>query len=110
AAELSGMTSLRGDGARWIADGTTSLAELLRVSRASSTAMDAFRWEAVDGAGRMRQGLLESDTARAVRDQLRAGGLTPTAVDAAASRGDAFSGVRLPAPLLAMTTRQLATL
>jgi len=72
--------------------------------------MAAFRWEAVDGAGRMRQGLLEADTARAVRDQLRAGGLTPTAVDAAASRGDAFSGVRLPAPLLAMTTRQLATL
>jgi general secretion pathway protein F len=72
--------------------------------------MSAFRWEAVDGDGRLRQGLLEADTPRAVRDQLRAGGLTPTAVDAAAARGDAFSLVRLPAPLLALTTRQLATL
>jgi len=72
--------------------------------------MSTFRWEAVDADGRMKQGLLEADTPRSVRDQLRAGGLTPTAVDAAAARGDAFSLVRLPAPLLAMTTRQLATL
>jgi len=72
--------------------------------------MSTFRWEAVDADGRMKQGLLEADTPRSVRDQLRAGGLTPTAVDAAAARGDAFSFVRLPAPLLAMTTRQLATL
>ena len=72
--------------------------------------MSAFRWEAVDGDGRMKQGILEADTARAVRDQLRAGGLTPTAVDTAATRRDGFAGVRLPAPLLAMTTRQLATL
>jgi len=33
AASAAGMTSLRRDGARWIADGTTSLAELVRVSR-----------------------------------------------------------------------------
>ena len=83
------MTSLRRDGARWLADGTTSLAELAardarRVSAASAT-MSAFRWEAVDGQGRMKQGVLEADTPRAVRDQLRAGGLTPTAVD---GRGD----------------------
>jgi len=70
----------------------------------------AFRWEAVDTGGRLRQGLTEADTARAVRDQLRAEGLTPTAVDAARSRGDGAALVRLPAPLLAMTTRQLATL
>ena len=72
--------------------------------------MAAFRWEAVDAAGRMQRGISEADTPRALRDQLRAGGLTPTAVDAAASRRDAFSGIRLPAPLLALTTRQLATL
>jgi len=35
AAERAGMTSLRGDGARWIASGATSLAELLRVTRAA---------------------------------------------------------------------------
>ncbi|MCC6196664.1 MAG: type II secretion system inner membrane protein GspF [Burkholderiales bacterium] len=72
--------------------------------------MTAYRWEAVDGDGRLRQGILEADTPRAVRDQLRAGGLTPTAVDAQAGRTDAGSHVRLPAPLLALTTRQLATL
>jgi general secretion pathway protein E len=33
AASATGMTSLRRDGARWLADGTTSLAELVRVSR-----------------------------------------------------------------------------
>jgi general secretion pathway protein E len=32
-AERAGMRSLRTDGARWIADGTVSLAELLRVTR-----------------------------------------------------------------------------
>ena len=72
--------------------------------------MGAFRWEAVDGAGRLRQGLVDADTARAVRDQLRADGLTPTAVEATRARGDTVALVRLPAPLLAMTTRQLATL
>jgi general secretion pathway protein E len=33
AARASGMRTLRGDGARWLADGTTSLEELLRVTR-----------------------------------------------------------------------------
>jgi general secretion pathway protein F len=70
----------------------------------------AFRWEAVDDDGRMKQGIVDADTPRAVRDQLRAGGLTPTAVAVHAARSDGFSGVRLPPPLLAMTTRQLATL
>jgi len=72
--------------------------------------MSAFRWEAVDGQGRMKQGVLEADTPRAARDQLRSGGLTPTAIAAAGRRSDGFAGIRLPAPMLAMTTRQLATL
>ncbi len=33
AAVAAGMTPLRRDGARWLADGTTSLAELVRVTR-----------------------------------------------------------------------------
>jgi general secretion pathway protein F len=70
----------------------------------------AYRWEAVDGQGRMRQGVVEADTPRAARDQLRAQGLTPTAVTAAAPRADSSTWLRLPAPLLALTTRQLATL
>lgn len=77
---------------------------------ASSAAVSAYRWEAVDGQGRMRQGVLDAQTPRAARDQLRALGLTPTAITAAVPRADGLTGLRLPAPLLAMTTRQLATL
>jgi general secretion pathway protein F len=72
--------------------------------------MGAFRWEAVDVQGRMKQGVLEADNARAVRDRLRAGGLTPTAVDESSARRETFASVRLAAPLLALTTRQLSTL
>ncbi len=73
-------------------------------------AMAAFRFEAVDDQGRMRQGVVDADTPRAARDQLRAQGLTPTAVTAALPRADSSAWLRLPAPLLALTTRQLATL
>jgi general secretion pathway protein F len=72
--------------------------------------MAAYRWEAVDDQGRMRQGVVDADTPRAARDQLRAQGLTPTVVTAAAARADSSAWLRLPAPLLALTTRQLATL
>ena len=72
--------------------------------------MSAFRFEAVDAHGRPRQGLLDADNARAVRDRLRAEGLTPTAVDAAPERGGALSRIRLAAPAVALLTRQLATL
>lgn len=72
--------------------------------------MSAFRWEAVDAQGRVRHGLLEADTPRAARDQLRAEGLTPTAVADAVARADALLSTKLPAPLVTLTTRQLATL
>jgi len=72
--------------------------------------MAAYRWEAVDGQGHVRQGVVDADTPRAARDQLRAQGLTPTAVTAAAPRADGSAWLRLPPALLALTTRQLATL
>ena len=72
--------------------------------------MSAFRFEAVDAKGRLRQGLLDADNARAVRDRLRADGLMPTAVDAAPERGGAPARARIAAPALALLTRQLATL
>src|SRR5689334_14439681 len=72
--------------------------------------MSAFRFEAVDAQGRLRHGLLDADDARAARDRLRAEGLTPTAVDAAPERGTAAQRLRLPAPAVALFTRQLATL
>jgi len=70
----------------------------------------AFRFEAVDAQGRLRQGLLDAADARAVRDRLRADGLTPTAVDAAPERGGPLSRARLAGPAIALLTRQLATL
>ncbi len=54
--------------------------------------------------------MLEAESPRAARDHLRAEGLTPTAVAAARRATDALPSARLPAPLVALTTRQLATL
>jgi general secretion pathway protein F len=73
--------------------------------------MPAFRFEAVDPAGRVRRGLLEAASARAARDDLRGQGLFPTAVDAiAAGVRPRTESTRLAASVLALTTRQLATL
>ncbi|HSD00594.1 MAG TPA: type II secretion system inner membrane protein GspF [Casimicrobiaceae bacterium] len=72
--------------------------------------MTAFRFEAVDAQGRMRHGLLDADNPRAVRDLLRADGLTPTAVDPAPERRGPLQRTRLPAAVLALLTRQLASL
>jgi general secretion pathway protein F len=72
--------------------------------------LSAFRFEAVDAHGRLRQGLVDAADARAARDRLRADGLTPTAVDAAPSRDTPLQRTRLPAASLALLTRQLASL
>ena len=71
--------------------------------------MPAFRYEAVDAQGRLARGSLEAESARGVRDRLRAQGLTPTAVSE--SRGvDAFGSTRLSANEVMLLTRQWATL
>ncbi len=72
--------------------------------------MAAFRFEAVDAQGRLRQGLLDAENPRVARDRLRADGLVPTAVEPAPERPDTLSRMRLPAAILALFTRQLATL
>ena len=80
--------------------------------------MPAFRYEAVDAQGKPRRGLLDAESSRQVRDQLRAQGLFPTAIDAAtgAASGDGagprpmVDRLRLPAAQVALSTRQLATL
>ena len=73
--------------------------------------MPAFRYEAVDGTGRPRRGLLEAASARAARDVLRGDGLFPTAVEPAAAAFAAGAGAtRLAPATLALVTRQLATL
>jgi len=74
--------------------------------------VSAFRYEAVDAQGKLRRGLVEADTPRAVRDRLRSDGLFPTAIDG--TTGQETSGsvehVRVPRLVVTLATRQLATL
>jgi general secretion pathway protein F len=73
--------------------------------------MPAFRYEALDAAGRPRRGLLDAASARAARDALRGEGLFPTAIDPTSGRRDERSdSTRLSPGVLALTTRQLSTL
>lgn len=79
--------------------------------------MPAFRYEAADMSGAARNGVINADSARAARADLRAQGLAPISVDAIATQLDeagqarrgAF-GDRLSAVELALFTRQLASL
>ncbi len=79
--------------------------------------MPAFRYEAVDTLGATRKGVVNADSARAARADLRAQGLLPIVVDAISAQVDdtgeikrsAF-GDRLSTVELALFTRQLASL
>jgi len=75
--------------------------------------MPAFAYQALDAAGRTQRGVLQGDTARAVRGVLRERGLNPLSVEEV-REGVAASGVRwrrgLAGAQLALLTRQLATL
>lgn len=77
--------------------------------------MAAFEYKALDAQGRQKKGVLEADSARQIRQQLRDKGWIPLSVDAAIEKGNQkqlFSGrgKRLSVPQLALVTRQLATL
>lgn len=80
--------------------------------------MGAFEYQALDTRGRTKKGVLEGDTARQIRQQLREQGLTPLAVAGvaaekkeAAGRAFRFTFKRgISATELALVTRQLATL
>ena len=78
--------------------------------------MPAFEYSALDTAGRTHKGVLEGETARQVRQQLRERGLLPTTVqeverkEAARGKGSLGSSRGISAGDLAMLTRQLATL
>src|SRR3990167_7410873 len=79
--------------------------------------MPAFRYEAVDAMGTAKKGLVNADSARAARADLRTQGLVPIAVDAIAAQLDetghtktrAF-GDHLSTVELSLFTRQLASL
>lgn len=78
--------------------------------------MGAFEFQALDASGRTQKGVLQGDTARAVRQLLRERGLTPVAVvEVADAAKDAAPGLRLgrrglSASQKAILTRQFATL
>ncbi len=76
--------------------------------------MPAYDYKALDSRGKQKQGVLEADSARAVRQQLREKGLAPLAVEPATEKRSRTSPLSsrgsLSAPDLALVTRQLATL
>ncbi|MBX3600060.1 MAG: type II secretion system inner membrane protein GspF [Rubrivivax sp.] len=77
--------------------------------------MPAYRFEALDAAGKAQDGLLEADNAKAARSQLRARALvplavTPVAMTAADAPGARFTRRVFGATGLAVWTRQLAGL
>ncbi|MBV8620965.1 MAG: type II secretion system inner membrane protein GspF [Curvibacter sp.] len=81
--------------------------------------MPAYSFEAVDAQGQPRKGVIEADTARAARSQLRAQALVPLDVQAVKGGQGGADGVQRPtlfsrrvfsATALAIWTRQLAGL
>jgi general secretion pathway protein F len=79
--------------------------------------MGAFEYAALDKGGKERKGVLEGDSPRAIRQQLRDQGLIPLSVDevahkeTASKKGFSLSIRRgISATDLALLTRQLATL
>ena len=72
--------------------------------------MEAFRYEALDTAGRTITGAVQADTARQARALLRAQGLLPSAVERVDSRARQVWTRGLPAAELSLLTRQLAIL
>lgn len=82
--------------------------------------MAAFRYQALNSAGKIEKGVMQGDSERQIRVQLRASQLRPVSVEAvsesaAGSRAKSGAGFRLFQPRisvseLALLTRQLATL
>jgi general secretion pathway protein F len=78
--------------------------------------MPAYRFEALDAAGKSQTGLLDADNAKAARSQLRARSLVPLAVTpVATAANDAKGGARFTRRVFTSTgltvwTRQLAGL
>jgi general secretion pathway protein F len=77
----------------------------------------AFRYEAVDATGAVTNGVVNADSARAARSDLRTQGMVPISVDEITTQldeaGNARRGVfrdRLSTTELALFTRQLASL
>lgn len=72
--------------------------------------MTAFRYRALDREGAEKAGVLEADTSRSARSQLREQGLFPLEVDKVSHRDTGGSGRRLAAAELTLLSRQWSTL
>ncbi|WP_430462519.1 type II secretion system inner membrane protein GspF [Thalassolituus sp. LLYu03] len=79
--------------------------------------MGAFVYQAIDQRGKQQKGVLEADSARQVRQQLRDKGWMPLSVEQTVTKEKGESGSSffqrspgLSVPELALLTRQLATL
>ena len=77
--------------------------------------MPAFEYTALDASGKEKKGVLEGDTARQIRQQLREQKLTPLSVaEGAKKAGNTRTGTTFRGGIstadLALVTRQLATL
>lgn len=77
--------------------------------------MSAFEYIALDEHGKNRKGIIEADTARQIRQQLREQGLTPLSVDEIAQQENdnqksSLFQQRISAMDLALITRQISTL
>ncbi len=78
--------------------------------------MAAFEYKAVDNKGKNKKGIIEADTAKQVRQQLRDKGLVPLEVNQASQKeksgqaGFSLFKAKISANDLALVTRQLATL
>ncbi|GAA4343932.1 type II secretion system inner membrane protein GspF [Pigmentiphaga soli] len=78
--------------------------------------MPSYRFEAADAAGKLDRGLVDADSPRAARAQLRGRGLTPLSVEEVDGRsgkaggGRGWFGARMSDAELAWATRQLASL
>ena len=77
--------------------------------------MPAYKFEALDAGGKSTTGLLDAETAKAARAQLRAQSLVPLEVTQVAAANDARGGLQLKrktfgAAGLTIWTRQLAGL
>src|SRR5258706_6471295 len=74
--------------------------------------MEAFQYQALDAAGRTVSGVMEADTARKARQQLRAQGLLPSALGPVNARERAKQGWArgIKSAELSLVTRQMATL
>src|SRR6185436_11666379 len=74
--------------------------------------MEAFQYQALDAAGRKVSGVVQADTVRQARSQLRAQGLLPSEIGPVHARERARKGWArtISSAELSLVTRQLATL